>query len=108
MPPDKPWKAFERRVAKSIGGRRRGTDHTDSYEDVEHSIFSVECKLLAKVSYADFLAAAKQSERNAPKDKIPIAILKKKQKRDSDALVVMRYETFLSHINSQPGRSSDA
>jgi hypothetical protein len=37
------WKAFERRVAKSLGGKRTGA-FGDSISDVEGTAFSVECK----------------------------------------------------------------
>lgn len=41
--PDRSWKAFERRVAQSLGGKRTGA-FGDSISDVEGTAFSVECK----------------------------------------------------------------
>ena len=53
------------------------------------------------MSWGDFSAAAKQAETNAPPDKIPIAIVKKKRVRDADALVLMRLETFLDALTTK-------
>lgn len=41
--PDKPWKAFERDVAKKLGGERIGPSGTDT-NDVAHDVWAVECK----------------------------------------------------------------
>ena len=56
MPPDKPWKAFERRVAKAVGGKRRGPNFTDGRDDVIHPLFSIECKLLSRVVLGRFFS----------------------------------------------------
>ncbi len=104
---DKSWKAFERRIAKAVGGKRRGADYRNregsgGKDDIIHEDLSPECKLLKSVSYCDLLAAAKQAERNCPAGKVPIAIVKKKGALDADALVVMRLETFLEAGDDAP------
>lgn len=97
---DKSWKAFERRIAKAVNGQRRGADFRNrerggGKDDIVHDHLSIEVKLLKNVSYCNLLDAAKQAERNAEDGKLPIAIIKKKNARDADALVVMRLERFL-------------
>jgi hypothetical protein len=95
---DKPWKAFERRVAALFGGQRRGA-YTGSGRQGKSDIikpgWSIECKLYREPDYDTLLGAARQAERNAerPGD-IPVAVVKRKGGRDDNALVVMRLETF--------------
>ena len=97
---DRSWKAFERRVAKAVGGKRRGADfrnreHGGGLDDIVHDSLSIEVKLLSKVSWCDLLGAVKQAETNAEEGKLPMAILKRKGALDKDALVCMRLERFL-------------
>ncbi len=97
---DKSWKAFERRIAAMVGGKRRGADYRNreaggGKDDIVHPEISCECKLLSSVSWCDLLNAAKQAERNAAPGKLPVAIVKRKGSLDRDALVVMRLERFL-------------
>lgn len=97
---DKSWKQFERRIAQYFGGARRGAGTRDGHggkDDVIHSHFSIECKLVKKIHKSMIDAAIEQAERNALPHQEPIAILKEngRGKRDLDALVVMRLETFL-------------
>jgi len=95
---DMAWKAWERRVAKIFGGRRRGSDTRTGGKgktDVIVDGWSIEVKLLSRPGYSDLLNAARQAEANAdqPTD-IPVAILKRKGDLDKHALVVMRLERF--------------
>ena len=104
--PDKSWKAFERRVAKFVGGQRRGADFLNrerggGKDDVVHPTLSVECKLLSSVSYCDLLNAAKQAEKNCGDGKLPLAIVKKKGAQDKDALVILRLERFLEQSDEE-------
>ena len=91
-------KAFERRVAKLFpNGRRRGADtrgERAGKSDIICDGWAPECKLLARPSFHDLLAAARQSESNAEELQTPVAIVKRKRDRDADALVVMRLATF--------------
>ncbi|MCH6552093.1 MAG: hypothetical protein IH804_08795 [Planctomycetes bacterium] len=59
-----------------------------------HPHYAIEVKLLGRPNYCDLLAAARQAEKNAGEDQEPIAVLKRKYDRDSEALVIMRLETF--------------
>lgn len=96
--PDAAWKAFERRIAAFFGGQRRGADFRGANggkSDVIARGFSIECKLLGRPSYADLLEAARQAEASASAIELPIAVVKRKRAQDSDALVVLRLETFL-------------
>lgn len=94
---DKAWKAFERRVAAVFGGRRRGADTRGAdggKTDVVHDHYAIECKLLARPTYSDMRGAVAQAERNASPGQEPIAIVKRKNFADDDALVIMRLATF--------------
>ena len=97
---DKSWKSFERRIAKAVGGKRRGADFRNreasgGMDDIDHPDLSIECKLLKSVSWCHILGAVKQAETNAPEGKLPLALLKKSGALDKDTLVVMRLERFL-------------
>ena len=99
---DKAWKAFERRIAKIFGGKRRGAHTSDGKKgksDIIKDGFSIECKLLARPTRQQMFDACLQAERNAESIlDIPLAIVKKKYDRDGDALVIMRLETFRDHF----------
>jgi hypothetical protein len=95
---DKPWKAFERRVAQVFGGQRRGAytgNGRQGKADIIKAGWSIECKLYSNPDYDTLLEAARQAEKNAeqPGD-IPVAVVKRLRGRDDNALVVMRLETF--------------
>ena len=65
---DAAWKAFERRVAKTFGGHRRGplTRGVDGAQtDVVVEGYAIECKLLSRPSFQQMLEAALQAEHNA-------------------------------------------
>jgi len=94
---DKAWKQWERTVAKIFGGVRRGPDtrgEQGGKTDIIHPHFAIECKLLGAPGYADMLAACKQAEANAGPGQEPVAVIKRKNKRIEDALVVMRLPVF--------------
>jgi hypothetical protein len=93
---DKAWKAFERRIAKFFGCKRRGADYGGAEggkDDLTHAHYAVECKLLSRPSFQAMLSAARQAEGSA-RGREPVAIIKRKNDLDADALVVMRLETF--------------
>lgn len=95
---DKSWKAFERRISKIFGGKRRGAytyDGTMGKSDIIVDGWSVECKLLSRPTYQQMFDACKQAETNKENElEIPVAIVKKKYAKDDDALVIMRLEEF--------------
>lgn len=99
---DKSWKAYERRIALRMGGKRRGAytgANGQGKTDILVTGYAVECKLLARPGFQDMLNAAEQAEKNAesPLD-VPLAIVKRKGDLDTNALVVMRLNTFMDHF----------
>ena len=102
--PPASWKSFERRVAKYIGGKRRGayvSDGKGGKTDIIKPGFAVECKLIKQTPWSVLLDACRQAERNAESElDIPIAIVKKNGRGilDKDSLVIMRLETFRDHF----------
>lgn len=98
--PTTSWKAFESRIAKLFGGKRRGAytgSNGQGMTDVIHETWAIECKLLGAPGWAQMLAAAKQAEANAEPGQEPVAIIKRKNARDEDALVVQRLGVFADH-----------
>ena len=97
MPPDSSWKALERRVARELGGRRRGPDYggaAGGKSDVVHEHWSPECKLLSRPSFSDCLEAAKQAGRNAEPGLEPLAFVKRKNSPDESILVIQTLKQF--------------
>ena len=95
---DKAWKAFERRVAGSLGGVRRGADTRGpdaGKTDVIHDHWGVECKLLSRPSFGQILDACRQAETNCEEHQEPVAFVKRKNDPYGDTLVCVRLETFL-------------
>ncbi len=97
--PDKAWKAFERRIARYLGGKRRGAyvrDSTGGKTDVVLPGWAVECKLLSRPNHGQMLLAALQAENNKEKpEDFAVAFVKKKGQKDVNTLVVMRLHEFL-------------
>lgn len=99
---EKSWKAFERRIAKLFGCKRRGPDFggiDGGKDDLTHAHYAVECKLLSVVQWNDMVKACVQAECAAydafgQNSREPIAIIKKKFDDDENALVVQRLSTF--------------
>lgn len=84
------WKQFERRVGKLLGGERTWKDD----QDFETDLLSGECKLLGVIP--KFLYdRLKQADRNCPKDRIPICVVKERKKNDVNAIVIMRLGEFV-------------
>jgi hypothetical protein len=96
--PPASWKAWERRVAKIFGGKRRGAYVSDGKigkNDIIVDGWSIEVKLLKRPTYQQMFDACIQAEKNSEiSSDIPIAIVKKKGVRDKNALVIMRLEQF--------------
>ena len=105
---DKSWKALERRIATAFGCTRRGPIFRSvdgGTDDCTHPLFSIECKLLSRPTYGEMFAACVQAELSGREvvvegeivrhARTPIAVVKKKGARDSDAIVCMRLESFL-------------
>jgi hypothetical protein len=94
------WKNHERQTAKALGGKRnsRGGDFSQSKSDVEHSLFSVECKYRAKLPYLlrEGLSQAGRYDEN----KVPILVVKQKNSRG--ALVVLKMKDFTNLFGALP------
>ncbi len=114
--PDKSWKAWERRVAKLFGCKRRGADfrgENGGKDDLTHPLYAVEVKLLSRPTFGEMLDACRQAEGaamvtrcaevdheqksitlNTEMERHPLAIVKRKGDRDEDALVIQRLGSF--------------
>lgn len=100
--PPSSWKAWETRVARIFGGKRRGayvSNGKSGKSDIIKDGWSIEVKLNKRPHFQMIFDACKQAEINAenPLD-IPVAVIKKLYTKDDDALVVMRLETFREHF----------
>ena len=97
--PDKAWKAFERRVAGLLGGRRLGPTGDDG-PDVVTSWLSVQCKLRTSVP-AWILDAVDNARRGADTDRLGVAIIKRKNTLDRDSLVVLTLGDWIDWIEDK-------
>jgi len=110
--PDKAWKQFERVMAAIYGGIRRGADFGggpkgDGKTDVIHPFWAIECKLLGAPSFSAMLAACRQAEKNAEPGQCPIAVIKRKNQRVENTLVVMRLPVHIEWYGGTPPDPED-
>lgn len=94
------WKTHERQTAKMLGGTRRsrGANFSQSLPDVEHSIFSIECK--HRKSLPRLLRLGISQAEKYDECKLPILVLREKFKRE--ALVVLKLKDFTSLFGQLP------
>ena len=93
---DKSWKAYERRLAKALGGQRipvTGIGRAD--RDVEAGMFYYQAKLRKAIpkcirAWSDGICATAKRD-----NKIGILIMKEPGLHDANALVVLRYQDWL-------------
>ena len=88
---DKIWKAFERRIAKYIGGERvpvSGRARGDK-PDIDHSWLSVECKYKQRLPFWLHDAMA-QAEASAMPRQLPCVILGERGKETGESFIVFR------------------
>lgn len=85
-------KRTERATAERFGGKRIGVM---GGEDVEHEIFSIECKDLARFAGVKYL---EQAERNCPNGKTPLALVHIRHKRRDEDIVMMRLRDFEDYL----------
>ena len=90
--PDKAWKAFEREIAKRLGGQRAGPLGREG-PDVLHPLWAPECKMRKKLPRL-LTEAMDQAVTNTPPGKIPLVILHQAHDEYDQALVVMRLRDF--------------
>jgi hypothetical protein len=97
------WKRHERETARQLNGQRnsRGADFSQSIADVEHSLFSIECKYRKQLPQwlREGIEQASQYDQN----KLPVLVLKEKGTRGS--LVVLRMKDFSALFGSLPEQS---
>ncbi len=90
---DKPWKAFERQIAAKMGTTRAlhhlagGGDKSD----VDHPVFSVDCKLKKTFSLSEFRELRTNARAH---NKIPVMAYRRPQERLT--YCVLDFETFVS------------
>lgn len=86
------FKAMERRVAQALGGKRvpvTGRERGDA-PDVEHELFSIECKQGARGLPAWFTEGYKQAIAAWRPGQLPIVIYHTVGTRHEDAVVCIR------------------
>ena len=88
--PDKSWKAFERRVAKKVGGKRLACTGAKDGVDVDAGPFVYQCKLRRGVpSYlSEWLRGIVGAGERA--GSIGVVVWKAPNARDDDAVVLLR------------------
>jgi len=87
-------KAAERRVAEDTDGQRMGVMGMD---DVRTARISFEVKTRKKLP-KQLIKWFNQAVLNRYKDNIPVLVLKQKDTKWKDALIVMKYGQFLKHM----------
>lgn len=112
MPTWPAWKRFEQRIFRRLGGDRRGPGTSKGRQGETDSIdtpgLACEAKLLKTPHYQAMFNACLQAEENAKGNDIPVAFVKRRNRKDSDALVVMRFEIFEKiYLNLRVGNLED-
>lgn len=92
------WKEHERQAAKLLGGKRhsRGADFGTSAPDVEHPLFSVECKY--RKTLPRLLRLGLEQAASYDTTKPPLLVVKERHQRG--ALVVMRLADFTDLVGA--------
>ena len=91
---DKPWKAFERKVAAEFNTSRQLMKGTDEKADIIHSLFEVDCKLRKAWSIPTWFRELRDSARR--KNKSPVLVLRKPGKKITYAVVELSTFTSLA------------
>ena len=86
------WKQYERRISRLFGVERKGILGGADFE-TEH--LAGETKVLEKLPRW-LTNIYGQANNNCPVGKHPVAIIKKKGRKDDNAFVIMRLKNFLS------------
>ncbi len=85
-------KELEREIARLLGGKRIGLL---GQEDVQHPVWSIECKERKRVVIEAWMA---QAEKYSTIDKTPLLVIHKLGKSHNQDIVCMRlYEFILWH-----------
>ena len=94
---DKSWKAFERRVAKKVGGKRLACTGEKDGVDVDAGVFVYQCKLRRNLpsylkAWLKGITAAGERHNGAT----GVVVWKAPNARDDDAVVVLRLRDWES------------
>jgi len=94
--PNKTWKNLERKVAKLLGGKRIPCSGVaEGFKgDVEHKHFFIECKWGKQIPKT-IVEWFRKAEKQAPKDKIPILIMKPKGMHREFVLIKLEHFAFI-------------
>jgi hypothetical protein len=94
------WKRHERETAKALGGERHvRSNFSESAVDVEHPVFSVECKYRKRLP--KLMTDAMAQAASYTSEKIPLAVLKEKGRRG--AFAILRLDDFKNILTNGPG-----
>lgn len=100
---DKSWKAFERRVATILGGRRNPVTGERAGADVETDRLAVQCKKGRRLpaylrEWLDGITA--WTAQHAP-DKTPVVVWQAWRHTDQQSLVILTLDHFEALIHPQ-------
>lgn len=95
---NRPWKEFERNVAKGMGGTRVGPSGVDT-NDVSHEHFAIECKYRK-----DFPQWIKDGLAQADKGdgRTPILFLREKRAKKTEDIVCVWASDFYDWFGLKP------
>jgi len=85
-------KNHEKSVATAFNGERHKGVTGQGKEDVQHEVFSIECKERKVTVVHKFM---EQAKRNAPTGKIPLVIVKQYNTLQHENVVCMRQQDFI-------------
>lgn len=89
---DKTWKAYERRIAALLGGRRVSILQS---EDIEHPVLSIECTVQKQAKIPALVRNKyEQALRNCPEGKKPVVVMKEKNRNDLNSFVILSLGDF--------------
>lgn len=107
MKANQAWKNAEREASKALGGTRnieRGADFKKSAPDIHHPLFSIEVKLRALLPRILRLGLAQAKSYSAVKP--PLLVLR--ERKSTDALVVMHLKDFVDLLGAITPEQEDA
>ena len=102
---DKSYKAFERRVARRLGGRRLASTGEKAGVDVVVEGFSViQCKLGRRMPayLEDWLAGIRVAAKDRWAGYVPLVVWKPKGTDDAGALVILRLDDWAEMHGADP------
>ena len=98
---EKAWKRAKRRIADILGGQRvpvSGRQRGDA-PDIAHESTSIEVKTRKSIP-ASIEDALRQADASSKEGQLPVVVLHQAGRRYWDALVVMRLENLVRHMQN--------